>query len=298
MNEKEKLRHESASPFIFAGWLLKALPWGAAGAAIGLLLAWGSISVVPAKYEALVLIAVGQVGQASQVVGQANQVVGQPIEPVAQAVERVKSPAFQSRVAEAIGDGEWVGRLKGDSAGGARELSVKVVRSSPVIELKVRAESPGHAGKIAAAVVDELKQIHADLAKPALVRLQSELAKSKERLVAAEKERDDIVKLITATGIQGDRSVQLALATTLRVLKDEISSIRETVAALEERLSEPATQSTKTIEPVFLSNMPVSPKKRLLLTLGLIGGLFAGLIAAVVRGGCIRGRLQHEAGRE
>ena len=55
------------------------------------------------------------------------------------------------------------------------------------------------------------------------------------------------------------------------------------IMALETALSAPATQPAKAIEDVFVSDKPVSPKKALLLALGLIGGLLAGVVCGVLR---------------
>jgi uncharacterized protein involved in exopolysaccharide biosynthesis len=51
------------------------------------------------------------------------------------------------------------------------------------------------------------------------------------------------------------------------------------IMALETALEEPATQPAKAIEEIFISDKPVSPKKTLLLALGLIGGLLAGVVS-------------------
>ena len=68
--------------------------------------------------------------------------------------------------------------------------------------------------------------------------------------------------------------------TGLRVQKaSELFAQRQAIVALETALSAPATQPTKAIEAVFVTDKPVSPKKTLLLALGLIGGLLAGVVA-------------------
>jgi uncharacterized protein involved in exopolysaccharide biosynthesis len=41
----------------------------------------------------------------------------------------------------------------------------------------------------------------------------------------------------------------------------------------------PATQPAKALEAVYVADKPVSPKKTLLLALGLIGGLLAGVVS-------------------
>lgn len=67
--------------------------------------------------------------------------------------------------------------------------------------------------------------------------------------------------------------------TSLRIQKEaETFNQRQMIMALETALEAPATQAAKAIEEVFITNKPVSPKKSLLLALGTIGGLLAGVL--------------------
>lgn len=304
MNEKEFLKARGAGLINVVDNLRDGWRCLAGGAVIGLSAAGIAIGVIPAKYEAAVLLQVGQVGQVGFVghagqgwsgelavpAGQAVQAVqaghvgSQPVESVTYAVERMKSPMFHLRVAESIGDEEWIGRIKSSGARGVKDFSPKIIKTASIIDLSVVAESKEKAGVIADAVIAELAKTHAELAKPELSKLRSDLLVAKEKLAGAEKEREAIDKVITAAGIKDERFTQLAMMISLRSQKEtEIYSQRQLVTALEIALAEPATQPARAIEPVFVSERPVSPRTGMTMALGLMGGLLAGAMLFLVR---------------
>ncbi|MBN8498388.1 hypothetical protein [Accumulibacter sp.] len=93
-------------------------------------------------------------------------------------------------------------------------------------------------------------------------------------------ETESLNRFVANAGIKDDRFTQLSLLTSLRLQKEsEFFNQGPIVSMLEAALNPPATQSSEAIEPVFVSDKPVSPTKGLLLALGLIGGLFAGVVS-------------------
>lgn len=248
------------------------------GAVLGIMIAALAIVLVPAKYEALAVVQVGQIGQIGQ-----GKVSGQPVEPPSQTVERMKTAAFQRRVAEALGDQEWLNSI--GRTGETSDIALLLVKATvgpeqtPLIQLRARGDSSETALKKAEAAIAQLIGIHDDLAKPALNRLRSDLAITREKLTGAERDLVALEKLVAAASVKDERFTQLALITSLRVQKEsETFSQRQMVMALETALEAPATQPAKAIEEVFVSDKPVSPKKGLLLALGLVGGLLAGVV--------------------
>ncbi len=134
--------------------------------------------------------------------------------------------------------------------------------------------------KIAEVAILELAIAPAEIAKPMIDKMRLDLAISKEKLASAEKELDGLNKMMANVGVKDDRFTQLSLITSLRVQKEaEVFGQRQMVMAYETALMPPATQPAKAIEAVFVTDKPVSPKKTLLLALGLIGGLLAGVVA-------------------
>jgi len=250
--------------------------WALAGLAAGGLAIW----LITPKYEAMAMVQVGQIG----VVG---QLASAPVEAATQAVERMRTPAFQLRVAEMIGHGEWLADLRRSQKGVAdgEHLSLNVAKStsamgnSALIEIRARAETIDGARRIVDGAVAELAKKHAEIAKPALDRMRLDLTIARERLASAEKELTELGKVVTNVGVKDDRFTQLSLMTALRVQKEsELFNEHQSIMALETALDAPATQGPKVIEDTFVWEKPVSPKKGLLLTVGFVAGTLAGLI--------------------
>lgn len=208
------------------------------------------------------------------------------VEPATQVVERMKTPAFQTAVAQTLGNKARIDDLQYSANITVKYISLQLIEAtsvqsaSPLIELKVNASNPEDAKNIADASVKELEKRHSELAKPILEKMYSYLKLAKEKLISAEKELEGINGLVENAGVNDDCFTQLSLMTGLRLQKEsELFAQHQAIVVLETALSAPATQPTNAIEAVFVTDKPVSPKKTLLLALGLIGGLLAGVVA-------------------
>ena len=288
MNENEMVQDDEISLFdlwerLRAGWR-----YVAGGTAIGLLGAGLALALISPKYEAVAVVQVGQTGQVGQVaqVGLVGQVTTLPVEPTQLSVERMKTPTFQMAVAKGAGIDDWIDALRRSATAGSDYLSLQVSKATvgqnaaPLMELRAKADSIENARKIAEVAIQELGKRQAEIAKPSIDRMQADLAIAKEKRQRAEEDLGSLSKLVAAAGIKDDRFTQLSLMNSLRLQKEsELFFQRQLVAALEGALGPPATQPAKAIEPVFVSEKPVSPKKALVLALGLVGGLLAGVVS-------------------
>ena len=198
----------------------------------------------------------------------------------------MKTPTFQLRVAEATGNQAWRDDLMRSAAGVTQYISLQIVKatatpgSAPLIELKANADTPELARKIANETIKELAKRESELAKPMINKMQQDMAIARERLAGAERDLEALNKLVVNAGVKDDRFTQLSLMTDLRVQKEaEVFRQRQSINALQTALSAPYTQTAEALEGVFVTDKPVSPKKALLLALGLIGGLLAGVVA-------------------
>ena len=279
MNENEVLRDDEISFFDLWEKLRDSWKTVAGGVVLGAVGALAGIVLIPPKYEAVAVVQVGQVGQVGQI-----KVSGQPVETPIQAVERMKTPAFQRRVAEALGDQEWLEDISQSSSGVTKDLTLQLIKATatsdvPLIELRATASNPEAAQRKADGAVGQLIKIHAELAQPALIRMRSDLAIAREKLASAERDLELLKKLVMSASVKDDRFTQLALMTSLRIQKEaETYGQRQIIMAMETALEPPATLPAKTIEAVYSSDKAVSPKKTLFLVLGLIGGLLIGVI--------------------
>lgn len=291
MNENELAQDDEISLFDLWRKLQDGWRYVAGGMAVGVLGAGLAITLIPPKYEAIAVVQVGQVGQVAQAaqVGLVGQVLSQPIEPATLTIERMRTSSFQLRVAEKLGSQLWIDDLRTSANATANYLSLQIVKStlagaSPLIELRAKADSADNAKNIATVVVNELADRQAEIAKPMIDKMRLDLTIAKEKLASAEKELGGINKLVANAGFKDDRFTQLSLMTTLRVQKEsELFTQRQMIMALETALTAPATQPAKAIEAVFVTDKPISPKKSLLLALGLIGGLLGGVIMVFIK---------------
>lgn len=275
MNENEMIDDE-ISLFDLLEKLGQGWRYWLGGSLLGGLAAGTAIFLLPPKFEAVAIVQVGQVGQ----VGQAAPM---RVEPPSQAAERIKSPSFRLAVAQQVEDSAWIQALT-DSAGTSGDpLAVRVLKTAPLIELKASAKSPDHARAITNAAIQELARKHDELANATVEKLRSDLSTNKERLSKVELELKGLQKLAAGSSIRDDRFTQLSLIAALRVQKEnEVFGLRQSIAAYEAALLPPATQPARALEKIYAGNRPVSPRKTLLLALGLLGGLSAGLLALFV----------------
>lgn len=291
MNENEVVHDEEISLFDLWEKLRDGWRYVAGGTVVGVVCSGAVLMILPPKYEAVAVVQVGVVGVVG-VVGQAGapgqpgQAVNMPIEPAAQAVERMKTPAFQLKVAEGISNQTWVEDLMRSTNATTKYISLQIVKatatpgSAPLIELNAKAESPALARRIADASIKELAKREGELAKPMIEKLRQDLVIARERLASAERELESINKLVVNVGVKDERFTQLSLMTDLRVQKEsDVFKQRQAILALETALSAPYTQPAEALEDIFVTEKPVSPKKSLLLVLGLIGGLLVGVVS-------------------
>lgn len=273
MNRNEMVQDDGISLFDLCEKLRSGWYFVVGGTVLGLVGAGWAIVDSPPKYEAAAIVLVGKV---------AGGVIEQPT----QSIERMKTPSFQMAVAEKLGSKAWIEDLLGSSSATSKYFSLQLVKGSvvagalPLIELKATGESADTAKKIAEAVILELAIRQAEIAKSSIDKIRLDMSISQEKLVSAEKELEGLSKLMANVGVKDDRFTQLSLIASLRVQKEaEVFGLRQVIMALETSLMPPATQPAKAIEAVFGVDKPVSPKKTLLLTLGLVGGLLVGILS-------------------
>jgi hypothetical protein len=283
MNENEMLQEDEISLFdlwekLREGWLVVV-----GGTVLGIAGALLAIFLIPPKYEAVAIIQIGLIGSPGKEIQGANSVA---VEPPSQAVERMKTPVFQIKAANAADDQEWLENISRVGMGGTDDLRLQVIKGTvaqgqtPLVELRATGRTPEVAKKKAEVSIACLASVHADMAAPSLAKMNAELKLLKEKLVISESESVKLSKMASTTGGLEERLSPMVLLNNVRGLKD--AELRQNILALEMALSIPATQPTKAIEETYVSARPVAPKKSLLLALGTIGGLLAGILRVFV----------------
>lgn len=259
---------------IEARWWVIGITLASAVAAFGLAL------LVPAKWESLSVIQIGQVGQSE--VGQ----VASLIEPPARVVERLKLRSFGDGVLASMdiepSDDDPRARLYRDS------MRVRQLANTDLIEIRVRGHSPEDARQFAEATIVRLQEIHEQLARPSVERLGSQLETVVLELERTIGERERIRE--DGHSRQelnpGERFSENVVLNNMLVMRDnEIRELRETRLALEERLSPSRTYRTAPAGAIYVPERRVSPKRTLAVVLAAFGGLIGGtIIALMLRG--------------
>lgn len=244
----------------------------AAFALVGLLAALVYVWLTPNRYEASAQIFMAQVGTVTSNNNNKNNKnpLGNDLEEPSLVAARLASPTSLSPDLIAA-----CGYSDGDSDA-ASSLAKSMKLTAPkgiasVVELKVTSSSPQTAGHCANAVFQQVKQSQADLLMPFIEDAKTLLAADEARLKTAQ----EIL-------LKADKSGSAMSATYLST-RDEIRYLLDEIAGLKNMLNSSQTRSTRLVSPVYVNPRPVSPKKPLLLGLGLAVGLLIGLLTAYVR---------------
>ena len=265
MSSTENFEEEEIGLFDLWEMLREGWRWVLGGVLIGGLGAGALLVVIPPSYQASALLEPGKVA-------------GAVIENVSTMVERLKSPSFLLDVAKDVEDQRWLELI--EDGAGTQVLTAQVPKASPsMVEVKVRASSPEHAKEIAKDATAKVIKRQDELSAQAIQKINFDLAVAKEKLVKAEQDLGTLNKTLSVTAMKDERFSQVSLLTTIKLQKEsEVFSLRQAVFSMEISLLPPSTHPAKVLEAIFVSKKPVSPKKGLLLALGLVGGGLFGVM--------------------
>lgn len=159
-----------------------------------------------------------------------------------------------------------------ESAEAPSEALVKVAKFSPVkgvlsmIELKVNRESKEVAIACAQSLFDSIKASQNEIIKPYIEEAKTLLVKYQERLTNSQ-----------ALVSRADKS-GAALSAAYLANRDEVKFLTEEILRLNTFITTADTRQAKLVSPIYASDVPVFPKKTISLILGLMSGLFLGLL--------------------
>jgi uncharacterized protein involved in exopolysaccharide biosynthesis len=220
--------------------------------------------ITPKQYEATAQITMAQIGAANN-----NNInpLGINIEEPALLIARLSSPtSFTPQVAEACG--------YQNQPDAALTLSKAIKLVIPkgvanVVELKTFGPSPQIAKDCALTLFDLIKVTQAQIVAPYIEEAKIKLIDDEERL---QKAKDLVAK--------ADRSGQAMSASYLST-RDEIRYLLDEITALKNVVTSNKNRTTRLVAPIYASDTPIAPKKRITLAAGVLGGLFLGLLIAL-----------------
>ena len=248
--------------FLKSAWKAIAI-FGLAGIALSI----AYLAITPNQYEASVQIAMAQIGAANN----NNNInpLGINIEEPALLISRLSSPtSFAPPVIAACA-------LEGkDNAALALSKSMKLTVPkgvANVVELKTFGLTPQAAQDCALGVFELIKTTQALIVAPYIEEAKIKLADDQERLQKAQ----DLVVRSDKSGAAMSASY-LSTRDEIRYLLDEITALKNVVTSNQNRV-------TRMVAPIYASDTPIAPKKRMALAVGLLGGLFLGLLLVLAR---------------
>ncbi|GLQ86441.1 Wzz/FepE/Etk N-terminal domain-containing protein [Dyella flagellata] len=240
--------------------------WFLATFAVVLLATIAFMFTLKPQWQASAWIQIGQVGAAPS--GQDPKA-----EPLQRVLERLQLIPFQNQTLQSMGIDP-----KSPEAGLYRK-SFKLeplAYAGPLIKLSVRAHSPQRARELAEGTVAQLQGIHRGLEATQLKLAHQRLDEIQSNLESVKAERDRLQQVAT----QGKDNLAFVLMTGKN---DEIRALEQTRNELLTRLSATYTYDTSLMWPVYVPEHPVFPNPVLMYGMGVVLGLFAGVVAAVAR---------------
>lgn len=221
--------------------------------------------VIPASYEAVMLVRIGQIAASKQ----------EPVllETPKAVLDRLRYPSFKNRV---------LIRVFGIEKSRKLWIRAQSLLNSNVVEIRVRGISVAEADKIAEAVLEELKVSHNRIASSALSILRDDLKSVSESLRIASIQQAKAFNMMSTRKILGDQSAIL-LSLLTEYLQSEIGALRDRQAVLRRSLEFPFTYMTDSIEPIYANPDPVFPDTPLNVVLAAFAALLLSILAIVVR---------------
>jgi hypothetical protein len=224
------------------------------------------LSVVPKQYEASVQIKMAQIAYVNNNI---HHPLGINIEEPALLISRLSIPTSytpETLVACGLQD-------QANPALALSSIKLTVPKGlANLVELKTFGGSQQAAQDCALAVFDQIKTTQAQIMAPYIEEAKIKLADAEDRLAKAK-------QLLAKTDKSGSAIGAIFYLST----RDEIRYLLDEITAQKYFLSSNQNQTTSLLSPVYSSDMPIAPKKRNILTAGLFGGLFLGLLIALAR---------------
>jgi capsular polysaccharide biosynthesis protein len=154
-------------------------------------------------------------------------------------------------------------------ANAAKFSAVKGVES--IIELKINRDSKEVAVACAQSLFEYIKASQNLIIKPYIEEAKTLLIKYQDRLSYSQ-------SLVSRADKSG-----AALSAAYLANRDEVKFLTEEILRLYTFITNAETRQTKLVSPIYASDKPVHPKKTMSLVVGLLAGLFSGLVYVIAR---------------
>lgn len=232
-----------------------------------------AIAFVKPTWEATGVVQVGAAGLA----GGATQ----PAESPARAIERLRMRTFQNATLSSLG----IPETDIDPSGTLyrHTLNVTQLAGTDFLQIRVRAFSPEESSSWLRATVEHLATVHDGLTAPAVARLRRQSEEMQASLKRIEQIREKLLAASAAKGAlqPGERFAESVYhANLLTKTDDDMRAVQTQLDLLYEQLSPSRTYPTALIDKVYVSELPVSPKCGITISIAAMFGFFTGIMLA------------------
>jgi uncharacterized protein involved in exopolysaccharide biosynthesis len=254
LNQEEEIFLLDIPLFLKRVWKITAVV-----GVIGLTSAVIYLLIAPKQYQAIAQIQMAQISTAT--INSNNNNINPPgvnIEEPSLLIARMSFPtSFMPATITACGlDGK-------DNAAGVLAKSIKLSQPKGVpnvVELKTTASNPERAQQCANAVFELIKISQDRVVSPYIAEAKVKLADDQAQLTKLK----DLLSKADKSGVM--------MGAVYLSTRDEIRYLLDEVTALQNVITSNATRTTRLVAPIYVSDVPISPKKGATLAAGLLGG--------------------------
>ena len=229
-------------------------------------LAFVATLLIPNQYEARGLVQLAKVGNLQAAI-RGDGGLSTQIESIPATLQRLQSDAFALKAQSALGF--------------SSSLTGKEPKGTGLLELTARAASPEQAKQAVEYAIQSLAQQHAQQAESTVRNLEQSLASTQNELKST---RALLQDLLGKTGSLSriDPTIAVMMGQMQGQLVTQQAQLVERELRLQLALSPLHTEPTKAVEEVILPTGAVYPKTRLVTLVALLGGLFLGVLVALL----------------
>lgn len=228
---------------------------------LGLLGSIAYLWVTPNQYQATAQIQMAQISANSN---NNTNPLGVNIEDPNLLMARLKLPTTYSAQEIKVCDFESSANPSETLAASAKFSAVKGVGS--MIELKINRDNKETAIACAKSLFENIKASQNEIIKPYTEEAKTLLVKYQDRLTNSQ-------SLVSRADKSG-----AALSAAYLANRDEVKFLTEEILRLNTFITTAETRQAKLVSPIYASDVPVAPKKKIALIAGLFAGLFLGLL--------------------
>lgn len=242
------------------GFIKKSWRFVVIGGVLGLVAAYGFIKFTPIEYEAFAQVDLAKIGNTTNPGGTI-------IEEPSRIIARIKSPSN-------YGEDEIVScdvkNKKSSSKALTDKLKIYQVKgTNSIIEFKVRASSKIVAINCGDVIFEKIKNLQNQIIAPYIDDAKILLAGHKVNL-------EKLKILMSQASKSNDNSSLFYFS-----YRDELISLNSEIRRLEYVVYPGNIQHAKMLSPIYISDDPVYPNKKIILMAGLLIGLAAGFLSAL-----------------